>query len=254
MPASPQPCARLRGAQTGCTTSPPPAPPWDGLIEAVSFYRGALSWAPDQACTLRALGLALLSLDRADEAIAPLTQLAAISPGDPASHRDLGRAQLACHHLDAARENFFQALALRPADADTHSLIGHVENAAGRDAEAEAAYRRALSCGSRPRRRAVPPRPAAAEPRAAAGGDRPVRTAARGLAGPCRGPCRARQCLSRIDAVRSRAHRVPALSRAGPGPCAGAFSPWPDPGRMRPQQRGRRLPRTRDQPRSCRYS
>ncbi|MDH5305986.1 MAG: tetratricopeptide repeat protein [Myxococcales bacterium] len=109
----------------------------------------ALALHPDAAPLHRARAALLFQLGRADAGARALDRALALAPGDPTPLKDRARFRASAGELDAARADCARYLAQRPDDAEAHFLLGAVQRAAGRPAEAIAAYRRAAELDAR---------------------------------------------------------------------------------------------------------
>ena len=99
---------------------------------AVDAYREALRREPDLAPAHNGLGLSLLKLDRATEAVTALEQATGLVPRAGGLHQNLGLALLVAGRLEAAQAAFEQAHALDPADPRPTLGLARVAVARGR--------------------------------------------------------------------------------------------------------------------------
>lgn len=113
-------------------------------VGAEAQARQALRMSPAWPPALNALGLALRSQGRSDEAIAAFRATLQAEPGHAHAHRHLARLLRERATLGEAIEHYRQALALADNDADLWNELGVALTDAGELAEARAAYREAL--------------------------------------------------------------------------------------------------------------
>lgn len=96
--------------------------------EALAAYRNAIAWqkenAPSREQPSLNLGNLLITLERPEEAIAPLQQAIAIAPNDAQGHLRLGTAYLHLNRLDEAERELREAVRLAPNDATAHYQLG----------------------------------------------------------------------------------------------------------------------------------
>lgn len=114
-----------------------------GNPAAESLLRAIEADAPGIPEVSHLLGLILLRIGRAAEAVAPLDHAVKAMPRDPAPANLLGVACQQAGDLDAAFAAFRKALARNPDFADAHFNFGNALRAAGRDADAAGHYRAA---------------------------------------------------------------------------------------------------------------
>lgn len=107
--------------------------------------RQALQMSPAWPPAMNALGLALRSQGRNDEAIAAFRATLQAEPGHAHAHRHLARLLHQRAALGEAIEHYRQALARIDGDADLWNELGVALTDAGRLAEARTAYREALA-------------------------------------------------------------------------------------------------------------
>jgi tetratricopeptide (TPR) repeat protein len=126
------------------------------VAEGVARLEQALRLEPENAAVRAKLGRALERQGRSDEAIAYYREALRLRPDLAELHGYLGAALLARKDLEGARPALERAAALQPEVAVWRELQGalHAEravglDAAGRVAEAAAAYREALRLGPR---------------------------------------------------------------------------------------------------------
>jgi protein O-GlcNAc transferase len=112
-------------------------------VRACELFRKALTTAPDQPRYYHALGLALMRLDRFDEAETNL--LRAIALADlPEFKNSLGVLQARRGRLTEALAAYRQALEQDPRFADAHYNLGNAHRSSGALAEAIESFRRAV--------------------------------------------------------------------------------------------------------------
>ena len=119
------------------------------LDEAVLHYRLALDHggraAPaDEAFIQNNLGVALLSAERNDEAVAALRRAIALEPKNATAHANLALALLRRNDLAGAEEEAGRALALRPEEAGAWMVLGGVRMGRGDAAGAVEPLERAV--------------------------------------------------------------------------------------------------------------
>jgi tetratricopeptide (TPR) repeat protein len=112
--------------------------------EAIDSYSRALEIRPDHAETHNQLGNALLDLGRLDEAVASYRRALQINPGYPDGHNNLGNALLHLGRLEEAAASYGRALAIKPDYAEVHNNLGNALLDLGRVEQAIASHQRAL--------------------------------------------------------------------------------------------------------------
>lgn len=115
-----------------------------GDISAESALRGIEQDAPGISEISHLLGIVLLQMGRAGEAVAPLQFAARSMPRDPAPFNLLGVACQQSGDLEGAIAAFRKALALDANFTDAHFNFGNALRDAGRDAEAADRFRNAI--------------------------------------------------------------------------------------------------------------
>jgi Tfp pilus assembly protein PilF len=114
--------------------------------EALAAYRNAIAWqkpdSPSREQPYLNLGSLLTTLDRAQDAVAPLQQATAIAPNDPQGHLRLGTAYLHLHQLSEAERELREAVRLAPGDAAAHYQLGRCYKQAGKMAAAKTEFDR----------------------------------------------------------------------------------------------------------------
>src|SRR5258708_5140490 len=78
------------------------------------------------------LGKLLTTMNRAAEAVPPLTQAMAIAPDSATVHYELGRAQFNLEQFNLAREQLEKAVALDPNNSSPHYLLGRIYKRLGK--------------------------------------------------------------------------------------------------------------------------
>lgn len=112
--------------------------------DAKAEYEKAISLDPKMGPAYKNLGLTLLTIDP-PAAVAPLQKAAALLPEDARTKWLLGTALQRNGKIEPAIEQFQAAQKLDDKDVDIRTSLGYALRSAGRFAEAEAAYREALS-------------------------------------------------------------------------------------------------------------
>lgn len=108
--------------------------------EAIAAYKKAI--AIDTASAAHSeqpylnLGKLLTTMNRAAEAVPPLTQAMAIAPDSATVHYELGRAQFNLEQFDLAREQLEKAVALDPQNSSPHYLLGKIYKRLGKTQQA----------------------------------------------------------------------------------------------------------------------
>ena len=92
--------------------------------EALAAYRNAVAWQKDNGPSREQpylnLGNLLITLERPEEAVAPLEQAIALAPRDSECHLRLGTAYLHLNRLNEAERELREAVRLAPDDAAAH--------------------------------------------------------------------------------------------------------------------------------------
>ena len=114
---------------------------------ALAALAAAPAPVPEDAATLRNLGLAQLENERPAEAAETFRKLAQLAPADPLPYANLAIAALRQQKSDEARSWIDQALAKVPGRADLLAIQGDVLQWSGKAEEALAAYRKAAAAG-----------------------------------------------------------------------------------------------------------
>ena len=112
---------------------------------AVERYRADIAMMPGNAEAHANMGTALLSLERADEAIAAYRAALDADPFLDGVHGPLGMALSATGAHGEACEHLELALAGKPADSDLHFYLAEARLALGQRADALEAYRAAFA-------------------------------------------------------------------------------------------------------------
>jgi tetratricopeptide (TPR) repeat protein len=114
--------------------------------EALAAYRNAIAWqkpdSPSREQPYLNLGSLLTTLDRAQDAIAPLRQATAIAPNDSQGHLRLGTAYLHLNQLSEAERELGEAVRLAPNDPAAHYQLGRCYKQAGKMAAAKTEFDR----------------------------------------------------------------------------------------------------------------
>lgn len=119
------------------------------LEPALALYRALRARLPRDARLLHLGGLALLQLERAEEAVLWLESAAALSPRSGATWMCLGVALVRIGRAEAAEQALRRAVAAEPANGEAWTNLGLALGRAGKRAEALAALRRGAE--ARPR-------------------------------------------------------------------------------------------------------
>ena len=118
---------------------------YQGALEATGH---ALEARPDMVVAWRFRALALIELERWEEAWQAAGEAVRIEPLHWYGHMIVARVLLANHagyfHESVARQAALRARELAPHEPDTHFMVGSVAQRAGHKAEAEACYREAM--------------------------------------------------------------------------------------------------------------
>ncbi|HSK76130.1 MAG TPA: CRTAC1 family protein [Thermoanaerobaculia bacterium] len=115
------------------------------LAAALSLSAEAPRPVAEPAVALRNLGLAQLENEQPGQAGETFEKLAKIEPGDPLPFADLAVALLRQQKPEEAKAAIAQALAKAPGRGDLLAIQGDIFQAAGEEAEALAAYRKAAA-------------------------------------------------------------------------------------------------------------
>src|SRR5205809_173830 len=113
-------------------------------LEAVEFYRAALTSGAREPTILANLGNALIDLSRYEEAVACFREATAIAPEDADAYYNWGAAYLRAERFQEAAGKFSDALARNPQLAEAEKGRGSALHNLGRIEEAIEAFRRAL--------------------------------------------------------------------------------------------------------------
>lgn len=138
--------------------------------EALTAARSACELAVDSE-PQRLATVALVALDRHEEAFTHATEAVRLDPGDWRNYVEQARALIGMpHHTNDARSAAQTAVQLAPCDVSTHLVAGQVELADGQIEQAAEAFRRVLSIDpsnsaafnelARMQLRGAPPKPA----------------------------------------------------------------------------------------------
>jgi tetratricopeptide (TPR) repeat protein len=96
--------------------------------EAIVAYRNAIAWqtanAPSREQPYLNLGNLLITLERPQEALAPLERAVALAPNNAQGHLRLGTAYLHLDELKEAERELQEAIRLAPDDAAAHYQLG----------------------------------------------------------------------------------------------------------------------------------
>lgn len=87
------------------------------------------------------LGKLLSTLDRAQEAVSPLSQALAIAPRSAVAQYELGRAQFLLSRFDNALPHLQEAARLDPQNSSPHYLLGRLYKRTGRAEQAAAEFK-----------------------------------------------------------------------------------------------------------------
>ena len=115
--------------------------------EAETFYRAALSLAPERPHSWSALGLAVLRSGRTEEALRCEREALRLDPDNPDTHNLLGIVLHAMHALAEAENHFRGALRLDPRHANATLNLGVIRQSLGHVEEALTLYRQARALG-----------------------------------------------------------------------------------------------------------
>ena len=116
--------------------------------DAIASLTALKNLRPGDAANLRRLGGALLSVGRAPEAVDVLRRAIELEPGSVRAYNNLGQALLKCGEISGALRHFEIALALNPNYAAAHNNLGLALTAAGKFEEAVAAFEHAIALDS----------------------------------------------------------------------------------------------------------
>jgi tetratricopeptide (TPR) repeat protein len=112
--------------------------------EALAAYRNAIAWqkenAPSREQPYLNLGSLLITLERSQEAVAPLQQAVALAPNDTQCHLRLGTAYLHLGQLNEAERELREAVRLGPDDAAAHYQLGRCYKQAKKIAAAKSEF------------------------------------------------------------------------------------------------------------------
>lgn len=114
------------------------------FAEAEAVARRIVAARPDQRLGWKALGVAVASQQRFDEAVPYFETSLMLLPSDADAHNGLGNALQACNRLHDAESCFRRALALKADYPEAHYNLGNCLQALGRSSEAKGCYHRAL--------------------------------------------------------------------------------------------------------------
>lgn len=110
---------------------------------AIDLIRQSLALQRDQPQCYNVLGLALMELDRLDEAAEAFATAIAAQPA-PEFYNNLGNLRKQQGRLDDAIAAYTEAVSRNPSYADAHYNLGNAERAAGHSEAAESSFRRAI--------------------------------------------------------------------------------------------------------------
>ena len=114
------------------------------LDEAEGHLRRACALAAGFVNAKVALGVALQRQNRTDEAIEVLRDAVRLDPENPWAHRNLGSCLATANRVEDAERHLQAATVLNPVDQQSWFGLASVQEAFGKTAEADAAYRRAI--------------------------------------------------------------------------------------------------------------
>jgi predicted O-linked N-acetylglucosamine transferase (SPINDLY family) len=117
------------------------------FAQAAILARRLVAAHPDDVFGLQALGAALASLGRLEEARAQYLLALAVDPDLAEAHNNLGNVLQRLGRLGEAAASYERALALCPDFAAAHGNLGNAWLGLGRLEEAAVHYRRLLECG-----------------------------------------------------------------------------------------------------------
>ncbi|MGE4506518.1 MAG: tetratricopeptide repeat protein [Desulfovibrionaceae bacterium] len=115
------------------------------LERAVGLYRGSLELDPGQGECALLLGMALLTLGRAEEAVPVLERAVGLMPEDADPLNALGAARFQAGDLDGSRAAHLLALKHAPESVEALDGLGNVAQARGRPQRAVEFYERAIA-------------------------------------------------------------------------------------------------------------
>lgn len=131
--------------------------------EALAAYRHAIAWqkesAPAPEQPYLNLGNLLITLERPEEAIAPLQKAIALAPKDAQGHLRLGTAYLHLDRLGEAERELHEAVRLAPDDATAHYQLGRCYKQAKKLQAAKAEFDRVAEIQSQAVEKLKTPRP-----------------------------------------------------------------------------------------------
>jgi protein O-mannosyl-transferase len=108
--------------------------------EAVAAYKLAIELDSASATHTEQpylnLGKLFNTLDRAPEAVAPLSQAIKFLPKSATAHYELGRAQFALGRMEEAESELEVAARLDPANSSPHYLLGKIYRRLGKSQQA----------------------------------------------------------------------------------------------------------------------
>lgn len=113
--------------------------------EALAGFEQAVAIDPGNVGAFGNRGILLLQLRRLDEALSSFDRAIALDPGATATHINRGNVLLELHRPKDALACFDRAIALRPGQGDAHYNRGIALTALARFEEAAASYGRALA-------------------------------------------------------------------------------------------------------------
>ena len=118
--------------------------------DAVAAFRSAVTNDPKQLLAYKGWGFALMNQRKFDDAIAVWKQLAAAAPNDPDAPTYLAGALLEAKHYTEAIPVFQSAAKLNPKNAAVYAGLGNAYLHSGDEANALAAYKKAIDVDSTP--------------------------------------------------------------------------------------------------------
>lgn len=131
--------------------------------EALAAYRSAIAWqtesTPSREQPYLNLGNLLITLERPQEAIAPLQQAIAIAPHDAQGHLRLGTAYLHLNRLEEAERELREAVRLAPDNATAHYQLGRCYKQAKKMEEAKTEFDRVAEIQSQTVEKLKTPQP-----------------------------------------------------------------------------------------------
>jgi tetratricopeptide (TPR) repeat protein len=118
----------------------------NGPDQALSAALAAISLDPEAEWAYRLASVSMSRLGRHEDAVSMARRAVSLAPYGPEGYRQLARALVGHgHDLEEARLVADRALTLDPHSVHSFVTVGTVADAAGRKAEAEAAFRQALT-------------------------------------------------------------------------------------------------------------